>query len=204
MNVMRVSALALTLMLVASCGSSGDQAATPTRPPATSAPTAAAIAPTDAPATAPPTIAPPAVVSTDSSGATEPAAIPEFCEPTPPDQEGPFYVPGAPVRSSVGEGHVLSGVARSSDGCAPIAGAQIEFWMAGPDGVYTDDYRATLFADATGGYRFESDFPPPYTGRPPHIHIRISAEGFETLITQYYPTEGQMEGIFDLVLIPNS
>jgi protocatechuate 3,4-dioxygenase beta subunit len=145
----------------------------------------------------------PTVVPTGSPDATE-AAIPESCEATLPDQEGPFYVPGAPERSSVGQGHVLRGVVRSSDGCAPIAGAQIEFWMAGPDGEYTDDYRATQFTDAAGAYRFESNFPPPYTGRPPHIHLRVSAEGFETLITQYYPAEGQTEGAFDLVLIPGN
>ena len=39
-------------------------------------------------------------------------------------------------------------------------------------------------------------------GRPSHIHIRVSAEGYRTLVTQHYPQKGIAEGHFDLVLIP--
>lgn len=127
---------------------------------------------------------------------------PESCAPTPPDALGPFYEPGAPTRDRVGEGHVLRGVVRSSRDCSPIPNARIEFWLAGPDGRYTDAYRATVFSGPDGAYRFESHFPPSYGGRPPHIHIRITAPGYQTLVTQYYPQPGQSEGVFDLVLIP--
>jgi protocatechuate 3,4-dioxygenase beta subunit len=130
-----------------------------------------------------------------------PAATAQTCQPTPPDAEGPFYKAGAPLRYQVGKGYVLQGVVRSAAGCTPIAGAQIEFWMAGPDGQYTDDYRATLIVGEDGDYRFESNFPPPYSGRPPHIHLRVSAEGYETLITQHYPKEGETSASFDLVLV---
>jgi hypothetical protein len=54
------------------------------------------------------------------------------CKPTPPDALGPFYQPGAPVRDRVGKGYVLRGVVRSADNCAPLAGARLEFWLAGP------------------------------------------------------------------------
>lgn len=124
------------------------------------------------------------------------------CEPTHEDYLGPFYKPNAPVRSSVGRGYVLSGVVRSAVDCSPIAQARIELWLAGPDGRYDDDHRATVFADRSGAYRFESAFPSAYTGRPPHIHLRVSAPGFKTLVTQHYPQEGRTEGRFDLVLIP--
>jgi hypothetical protein len=127
---------------------------------------------------------------------------PATCEATAPDQLGPFYIPGAPVRSSVGVGHQLHGVVLSVVNCAPISAAQIEFWQVGPNGEYDDDHRATLLTDADGGFAFESNFPPPYSGRPPHIHMRVSADGYETLVTQYYPQEGQSEGTFDLVLNP--
>jgi protocatechuate 3,4-dioxygenase beta subunit len=96
----------------------------------------------------------------------------------------------------------MQGVVRSEEGCAPIAGAQIEFWMAGPDGQYTDDYRATLLVGEDGAYRFESNFPPPYSGRPPHIHVRVSVEGYQTLITQHYPQKGVTSAGLDLVLVP--
>lgn len=149
--------------------------------------------PAAAASTPEPTIIPTAVVE----------ATPVPCTSTPPDQLGPFYVPDAPVRNSIGAGHLLRGVVRSVVGCTPIPQAQIEIWQAGPDGNYADDYRATLFADETGAYAFEGPFPPPYANRPPHIHLRVSADGFETLVTQYYPAEGQTEALFDLVLQPS-
>lgn len=128
---------------------------------------------------------------------------PIACQPTQPDQLGPFYVPDAPERSSVGEGHLLSGVVRSATDCAPIPNAQIEFWQVGPDGEYDNEHRAMMFSGDDGTYRFESNSPPAYSGRPPHIHLRISSKGFITLVTQYYPDEGQTKGSFDLVLVPS-
>lgn len=128
---------------------------------------------------------------------------PITCSPTPPDQLGPFYIPNAPVRSRVDEGHILQGTVLSTMNCAPISGAQLEFWQVGPDGEYDDEHRATTFADENGRYTFESNLPPAYSGRPPHIHIRVSATVHETLVTQYYPSDGQLVGSFDLVLIPS-
>lgn len=204
MLVARTSVLVLIVLLVGGCGSPSPQAATPTRPAATSAPTAQTVIPSDVPATAVSVSAPSPTVEPTAPIQTSEAATPVSCQATPPDQLGPFYVPGAPERTSVGQGYVLRGVVRSSADCAPIADAQVEFWMAGPDGEYDDDHRAAQFVDAAGAYTFESNSPPPYSGRPPHIHIRVSADGYETLVTQYYPAEGQTHGTFDLVLIPGN
>lgn len=124
------------------------------------------------------------------------------CAPTEPDMLGPFYKADAPVRSSVGTGYVLSGTVRSSTDCGVISNAKIEFWMAGPDRQYTDRYRATLYSDKSGAYRFESHFPPSYYGRPSHIHIKVSAPGYHTLVTQHYPKSGTKEAVFDLTLVP--
>ena len=124
------------------------------------------------------------------------------CEPTPADYLGPFYTANAPVRSSVGKGYQLTGIVVSSADCTPIAKAAIELWLTGPDGSYDDDHRATVFSNDSGHYRFESNFPPGYSGRPPHIHIRVSANGFEILATQHYPAAGHKAGKFDLVLVP--
>lgn len=125
------------------------------------------------------------------------------CTPTEPDMLGPFYKSGAPVRSSVGKDYVLSGKVKSSFDCAPIKGALIEFWLVGPGAKYDDDHRAAVFSDGTGSYRFESNVPEPYVGRPPHIHIKVSAAGFKTLVTQHYPEKGKAWASFDLVLIPS-
>ena len=124
------------------------------------------------------------------------------CKPTPSDYLGPFYKAGARVRASVGTGYELNGVVRSSANCAPITNAKIELWLTAPGGDYDDDHRATIYSDDTGAYSFESNSPPGYSGRPPHIHIRISANGFSTLATQHYPEIGQKTGEFDLVLVP--
>jgi protocatechuate 3,4-dioxygenase beta subunit len=74
--------------------------------------------------------------------------------------------------------------------------------MAGPGGEYDDAFRATVFSKTDGAYRFQSHFPTDYVGRPPHIHIRVSADGFQTLVTQHYPSPGDEQGDFDLVLRP--
>ena len=124
------------------------------------------------------------------------------CQPTAEDFLGPFYKPEAPVRSRVGKGYILMGRVLSSAHCAPIPHVRIELWLAGPEGTYDDDHRATILTDDTGEYKFESNFPPGYYGRPPHIHLRISAEGFKTLVTQHYPADGQTSGEFNIVLAP--
>lgn len=126
----------------------------------------------------------------------------QTCEPTRADSLGPFYTPGAPERSKVGEGYVLTGAVRSSRDCSALKGARIEFWLTGPGGNYDDNHRATVLSDESGSYRFESNFPPAYYGRPSHIHIRVSTDGYRTLATQHYPERGRTEGTFDLVLIP--
>lgn len=130
------------------------------------------------------------------------AASSERCLPTRPDADGPFYRPGAPVRTSIGSGYLLLGEVKSAADCRPLAGARIEIWMTGPDGRYDDRWRATLYARDDGRYFFSSHLPPPYGSRPPHIHLLVNAPGFAELITQHYPVPGSAMAVFDLVLIP--
>jgi hypothetical protein len=134
--------------------------------------------------------------------ATGREAFAASCTPTAEDMMGPFYKPDAPVRESVGKGYTLRGVVRSSSDCAPLPGATIEFWLAGPVHEYDDAHRATVIADQAGAYRFESNLPQPIEGRPPHIHLRVSAKGYKTLVTQHYPATGSIEAVFDVVLVP--
>jgi catechol 1,2-dioxygenase len=129
------------------------------------------------------------------------AGDPANCKPTQPDMLGPFYEPDAPVRSSVGSGYVLSGTVLGAEVCKPIPNSRIEFWLANPRGDYDDAHRATLFAGERGRYRLESNVPVSYGGRPPHIHVRVRAPGYEELVTQHYPEHGQRKANFDLVLV---
>jgi protocatechuate 3,4-dioxygenase beta subunit len=137
-----------------------------------------------------------------SSAGTLSGALAATCPPTEEDALGPFYKPNAPIRASVGKGYLLQGVVRSSKECGPIPSAVIELWLAGPDDEYDDAHRATIIANASAAYHFESNVPPPYYGRPPHIHLRVSAKGFKTLVTQHYPSQGAKSAVFDIVLIP--
>jgi protocatechuate 3,4-dioxygenase beta subunit len=123
------------------------------------------------------------------------------CKPTQPDMLGPFYEPGAPVRTSVGRGYVLSGTVLTAEECKPIPNARIEFWLANPRGDYDDAHRATVLAGKRGEYRLESNVPVSYGGRPPHIHVRVRAPGYEELVTQHYPKRGQRKANFELVLV---
>jgi protocatechuate 3,4-dioxygenase beta subunit len=131
-------------------------------------------------------------------GAAAPAQSP--CPPTRPDMEGPFYKPDAPRREATGKGLLVSGTVRSATDCQPIRGARVEWWQANPAGRYDDAHRGTQIAES-GGYRFETDFPPPYFGRPSHIHLKAFAPGHRPLTTQLYPKGGEREVAFDLVLV---
>jgi catechol 1,2-dioxygenase len=105
------------------------------------------------------------------------------------------------VRRSVGSGYELSGTVLTAQECKPIPDARIEFWLANPRGEYDDAHRATVFAGERGEYRFQSNMPVSYGSRPPHIHVRVSAPGYEELVTQHYPQRAQRKANFDLVLV---
>jgi protocatechuate 3,4-dioxygenase beta subunit len=40
-----------------------------------------------------------------------------------------------------------------------------------------------------------------YPGRPPHLHVRVTAPGHRVLVTQLYPKPGQAAVETDLVLV---
>lgn len=135
------------------------------------------------------------VSAADKSGITR-------CTPTVEDEMGPFYRPGAPLRSVLGTGYLLTGTVRSSTDCTPLGTALVEFWMTGPDGRYSDAYRAAVITGKEGRYRLETDYPGFYANRPVHIHIRAQAEGFRSVTTQHYPEKGAGAATFDLILPP--
>lgn len=121
-------------------------------------------------------------------------------KPTPADMEGPFYKAGAPARASLAESGskaqklVLSGVVRSAD-CQPLPGVTLDIWQADADGVYDNSgyrYRGVVTTDAEGRYRLETILPPPYSGRPRHIHVKLRRPGGKVLTTQlYFPGESR-------------
>jgi protocatechuate 3,4-dioxygenase beta subunit len=124
------------------------------------------------------------------------------CEPTRQDAFGPFERGSPPRRARIGTGHVLTGVVLSAHDCRPIAGATVELWQANKAGRYTRAGSGTVVTTRAGRFRFEGPYPPSYEGRPPHIHLRVSAPSHETLLARYVPPRGSRRGSVRLVLVP--
>jgi len=117
---------------------------------------------------------------------------------------GPFYRPNAPSRTNLnptdfsGEALHLSGTVTKHDGKTPMSNCLIEIWQNTSDGFYdniSDEYlyRASQKTNNAGSYHFITAIPVPEPldekltlFRPAHIHMRISAEGQQDLITQLY------------------
>jgi protocatechuate 3,4-dioxygenase beta subunit len=79
----------------------------------------------------------------------------------------------------------------------PVAGAQVEIWQCDEAGHYHhpgDGGRADpafqgfgrVTVGADGRYRFRTIRPVPYSGRTPHIHVKVKLGGRELLTTQLY------------------
>lgn len=124
------------------------------------------------------------------------------CEPTRADSEGPFYKPGVPERTSTGEGLAVSGRLLGAPDCRPLPGGRIEWWHADPSGNYDDAHRGSMKVNADGTYRYTTDYPGKYPGRPPHIHVKAIATGYKPLTTQLYLRGGEKQAVFDIVLEP--
>lgn len=122
------------------------------------------------------------------------------CETT-SDILGPFYRPDSPVRSNLvvkglpGQLVELSGMIKHDDCKTPHKKAKVELWHCSNDGVYdnsTDEYRyrGTVYSDDNGRYSFKTILPPPYDAggfmRPAHFHLMVTAEGYQSLVTQLY------------------
>ena len=131
--------------------------------------------------------------------------------PTPGATEGPFYpvrpprdddadlvrVEGA-VREAGGDILHLAGRVLDAD-ARPVAGARIEIWQCDANGIYLhpgDRRRASrdagfqgfghATADRAGHFAFRTIVPVPYSGRTPHIHVKVLHGGRERLTTQLY------------------
>jgi len=128
--------------------------------------------------------------------------------PTPRQTEGPFYpvdfpadVDGGLLRQgdvayAQGQPVWVDGVVMDT-GAQPLAGAMVEIWQCDADGHYRhpgDGNRADrrfqsygrVQTDAQGRYRFRTIRPVAYTGRTPHIHVKVRRDGRELLTTQLY------------------
>lgn len=127
---------------------------------------------------------------------------------TPSQTEGPFYPVTIPKDSDFdllrngalqytgGQPAWVEGRVLDLRG-QPVAGAQVEIWQCDEAGHYHhpgDGGRADaafqgfgrVTVGADGRYRFRTIKPVPYTGRTPHIHVKVKLERRELLTTQLY------------------
>lgn len=127
---------------------------------------------------------------------------------TPRQTEGPFYPVELPQDSDAdllrngsrtyarGDPAWVEGTVVDPQG-KPVAGAQVEIWQCDHAGHYHhpgDGGRADasfqgfgrVAVGADGRYRFRTIRPVPYSGRTPHIHVKVKLDRRELLVTQLY------------------
>ena len=145
-------------------------------------------------------------------GATESTVFgPFFVEGSPAFENGDDLANGAP-----GTPCFMSGTVRSIDG-EPVPGALLDIWQADEDGFYDVQYegldeargRGHLHSDDEGRYWFwtvqPEAYPIPTDGpvgsmlaatnrspmRPAHVHFKVTAPGYQTLITHVFDESDQ-------------
>lgn len=127
---------------------------------------------------------------------------------TPAQTEGPFYPVELPADTDFdllrqggtayarGQPTWLDGAVIDRGG-QPVTGAVVEIWQCDVEGHYhhpLDGSRADpafqafgrVKVDAQGRYRFRTIRPMPYTGRTPHIHVKVRLDRRVLLTTQLY------------------
>ena len=136
--------------------------------------------------------------------------------PTPAEIAGPFYPLVAQKdtdfdltklagrsKSALGRHIFIEGRVSDVSG-QPIEGATVELWQANAAGKYAHSRDANpapvdenfqgwaiVPSGKQGGFRFKSVFPGVYPvgagwSRPPHIHFKVTKNGYRELITQMY------------------
>ncbi len=137
-------------------------------------------------------------------------------QPTPAQVAGPYFLPNSPVSKNLdltpsgmtGDPIEVVGQVLSTDGKV-LNGATVHVWLADPKGKYDNQdkkgdpvalppakhrLRGRIVVGKDGKYTFKALRPGNYAlsgpgstdFRPGHIHIKVEAPGYETLVTQLY------------------
>lgn len=132
---------------------------------------------------------------------------------TPQLTEGPYYKTGSPQRSSLieegvaGEKITVTGFVFNQN-CEPIANVFLDFWQTDGTGVYDNTgykLRGHQFTNSEGKYILETVVPAQYSGRTPHIHVKVRASENSPVLTSqlFLPGESgnEADSIFNQKLI---
>ena len=135
-------------------------------------------------------------------GAGQAAPAAGACRPTVSEGRGPFQGSAAPPprRARIGRGHLLTGRILRYPDCKPVRGAVVEFWQESPNGVYDRRGHGSVVTGATGAFRFEGPVPPGGAFGP-HIHVHVSAAGYDDFVTTYRLRPGERQGRITIVLV---
>jgi len=134
----------------------------------------------------------------------------DYLAPTPPQTEGPFYPKSVPAdhdsdltqvtgyaTPAQGTRLYLSGRVLSRDG-TPLAGTTVELWQCDAFGRYhhvgdnsqprDDGFQGygVAVTDGEGRYAFKTIRPVAYSGRMPHLHVKVRTANGAALTTQIY------------------
>ncbi len=213
-------------IIAAACSSQKDSAAVEsnsTSSSSTSVATTPAPAETAAAATAPPLTDPPATGAPSSSvgvGQDTTFVAADFqslatCVLLPEKTAGPFPLEEQFTRRDITEdyaGHpVRLGLRVLDQACAAVPGALVEIWHADATGDYsafvdngggkdegegTTFMRGTQSANDEGIVEFLTVFPGWYSGRTPHIHLRVHLGDTTVLTSQLFFDEGYAAGVY--------
>ena len=155
---------------------------------------------------------------------TTPGLMAETLTLTPKQTEGPFYPDKMPLDTdndliiindsltpAVGTVAYLSGKVTDVKG-TPIRNALVEIWQVDNNGVYLHTRGGKrekldsnfqgygrFLTDSKGNYFFRTLKPSEYSGRTPHIHMAVSANGQRKLTTQCY-VKGEPRNKKDFIL----
>jgi protocatechuate 3,4-dioxygenase beta subunit len=128
------------------------------------------------------------LLTTGGSG-SDSAEAAGSCVLTPEATEGPYWVENDLTRRDITENRpglplVLKLRVQNANTCEPIAGADVEVWHADAGGAYsgvngasTHYLRGHQKTNSGGVARFDTIYPGWYSGRAPHIHLKVHVGG---------------------------
>ena len=124
--------------------------------------------------------------------------------------EGPFYFDADAIRSDIREDRAgvvlrLAVRVREVGSCRPLPDAVVDVWHCDAGGVYSgfDDgegerfLRGAQMTDAAGVARFTTVYPGWYSGRTPHVHLKVHLDRRTVLTTQLYFDEKTSAKVYD-------
>ena len=158
---------------------------------------------------------------TDAVAADPAASLAGACTLTKELTEGPYWIENSLTRRDITEGKhgvplALVFTVRDVSTCAVIPGADVEVWHADAAGVYSGFSAAGLGsavaaatpqnskrflrghqpADSRGRARFDTIYPGWYTGRTPHIHLKVHVGGNEVHTGQVFFPDKVSRSVF--------